>query len=169
MCRRVRRPHPGPAPQLQPHSPRGCVPSCSPVDTRVPGRDRTGPSQAAWSTFLPTPVSWTSCPPGDRLATLQTNKVFYFVYCYDSLVQAASVSPTLSPRHLGAGPQSPLPRENPLDLLGLGKEDPEELGIPAPPGGPGEACPLVDAERRGAAGCPVAEGWGPELNPSLWR
>lgn len=71
--------------------------------------------------FLPHPTSWKAAPQECSNHTLQTNKIFYFVYCKDSPLLAASVSPT----------PEPLPFSS---LLSLGKEeDLKEFGTPAPP------------------------------------
>nr|XP_058922685.1 solute carrier family 25 member 34 isoform X1 [Kogia breviceps] len=45
----------------------------------------------------PTPCLQRAAPPGKPCCTLQTNKVFYFVYFNDSLLLAASVSRPLNP------------------------------------------------------------------------
>lgn len=71
--------------------------------------------------FLPHPMSWKTAPRERSNHTLQTNKVFYFVYFNDSSLPAASVSPTPAPLPFGS-------------LLSLGKEeDLKEFVRPAPP------------------------------------
>lgn len=83
-----------------------------------------------------TPCLGKAVPQGHSYHTLQTNKVFYFVYFNDSALQAASSPPPLKPP--------------PWLSTSVWERRLQKNST-------GEACHLADTGRTVIGGCPVAE------------